>query len=350
MTIAQEHSFGFSPPNSNSSPDDSESALGSMGLYDEDSKDGLFDDDKPRKMTGRKGPGPVAADKRATHNAIERARRESLNGRFMTLAEALPSMVNVKRPSKSIIVNKALDFVFDAQVKEHALIKENNDLRRQVDQLRARLGMAPLPPPAPLLAPVSKGSKSASSSSTYHQSFSSAAGEVMGDDTGPLVGSPGSIASSPATAPTSPIDMASSPTLAYPNMFGAAPSPSMSSMSSMDNKDVNINPAQLSGSASSLSGSMQLSPQLQQQQAQAQAMLQSQYGFMNPSMLSSQHSALLAMHLQQQQQALHQHHSQQQQQQQIQEMYGLATSSAPLGNWGGYNPTSSMDSYSFMSQ
>ena len=83
MTIAQEHSFSFSPPQSNSPPDDTESALGSLGLYDEDSKDGLFDEDKPRKTTGRKGPGPVAADKRATHNAIERARRESLNGRFM---------------------------------------------------------------------------------------------------------------------------------------------------------------------------------------------------------------------------------------------------------------------------
>lgn len=91
MTIAQEHSFGFSPP-SNSSPSDSEHQ-GSM-LYDDlDSKDGMFDDDKlglsGRKMTGRKGPGPVAADKRATHNAIERARRESLNGRFMVRSSLL---------------------------------------------------------------------------------------------------------------------------------------------------------------------------------------------------------------------------------------------------------------------
>lgn len=75
MTIAQEHGFGFSP--TNSSPDTN---MGSM-LFDDDSKDFGDDDGKAKKPFGRKGPG--AADKRATHNAIERARRESLNGRFM---------------------------------------------------------------------------------------------------------------------------------------------------------------------------------------------------------------------------------------------------------------------------
>ncbi|GAA5866159.1 hypothetical protein JCM1840_005093 [Sporobolomyces johnsonii] len=159
MTIAQEHNFGFSPNSSASAEFDD--ALNPLA-FDDDFKDdlGLEDDDdvqqqqapanssKPKRSNNRKGP--ANADKRATHNAIERARRESLNGRFMTLAEALPTMANIKRPSKAMIVTKALDFVYDAQLREHTLIKENNDLRREVDQLRARLGMPPLPPPQPL--------------------------------------------------------------------------------------------------------------------------------------------------------------------------------------------------------
>ncbi|GAA5925004.1 hypothetical protein JCM1841_004047 [Sporobolomyces salmonicolor] len=159
MTIAQEHNFGFSPNSSGSAEFDD--ALNPLAFDDEFKDDlGLEDDDdvqqqqaradssKPKRSNNRKGP--ANADKRATHNAIERARRESLNGRFMTLAEALPTMANIKRPSKAMIVTKALDFVYDAQLREHTLIKENNDLRREVDQLRARLGMPALPPPPPL--------------------------------------------------------------------------------------------------------------------------------------------------------------------------------------------------------
>jgi hypothetical protein len=37
---------------------------------------------------------PSTAERRANHNAIERARRETLNGRFLDLAAALPSMVS----------------------------------------------------------------------------------------------------------------------------------------------------------------------------------------------------------------------------------------------------------------
>ncbi|GAA6009221.1 hypothetical protein JCM11491_004233 [Sporobolomyces phaffii] len=158
MTIAQEINFGFSP----SSSADFEDGLNPLAFDDDFGNDnGLEDDDdegrfdhegeqpsKPKRSNNRKGPGN--ADKRATHNAVERARRESLNGRFSVLAESLPTMKNIKRPSKAMIVNKALDFVYDAQLRERTLVQENNELRREVDQLRARLGMPPLPPPAPL--------------------------------------------------------------------------------------------------------------------------------------------------------------------------------------------------------
>ncbi|GAA5898651.1 uncharacterized protein JCM6883_003379 [Sporobolomyces salmoneus] len=164
MTIAQEINFGYSP----SSSADFEDGLNPLAFDDEFQHDPLGlegeDDDeevkfeqqqnaqqsstKPKRSNNRKGPGN--ADKRATHNAVERARRESLNGRFSVLADSLPTMKNIKRPSKAMIVNKALDFVYNAQLRERTLVQENNELRREVDQLRARLGMPPLPPPAPL--------------------------------------------------------------------------------------------------------------------------------------------------------------------------------------------------------
>ncbi|KAH9823809.1 hypothetical protein DFH28DRAFT_225438 [Melampsora americana] len=88
----------------------------------------------------------TTAERRATHNAIERARRESLNGRFLELARALPTMGNVKRPSKSVIVNKSLEWISESQMREFHLIRENNYLRAQVNELRSQLRLSPLPP------------------------------------------------------------------------------------------------------------------------------------------------------------------------------------------------------------
>lgn len=164
MTIAQELNFGYSPGSSADFEDGlnplafDDDFNNDLGL-DEDEDDGRYDQQsangtqltKPKRNNNRKGPGN--ADKRATHNAVERARRESLNGRFtvsfdcfpllhfllllfrktrpthfrfmrlfsslsvsQVLAESLPTMKNIKRPSKAMIVNKALDFVYDAQV------------------------------------------------------------------------------------------------------------------------------------------------------------------------------------------------------------------------------------------
>lgn len=90
MTIAQEINFGYSP----SSSADFEDGLNPLAFDDDFQNElGLEDDEedekydqqnpqatKPKRSNNRKGPGN--ADKRATHNAVERARRESLNGRF----------------------------------------------------------------------------------------------------------------------------------------------------------------------------------------------------------------------------------------------------------------------------
>ncbi|KAG2178409.1 hypothetical protein INT44_001561 [Umbelopsis vinacea] len=49
-------------------------------------------------------------DKRTAHNALERQRRENLNTKFQELAHTLPGLQTVRRPSKSMIVSKSLEF------------------------------------------------------------------------------------------------------------------------------------------------------------------------------------------------------------------------------------------------
>lgn len=95
-----------------------------------------------------------SAERRATHNAIERARRESLNGRFLQLAASLPSISDVRRPSKSLIVNKSLDFVADAMNREtlyrlniDKMREENMQLREQLNKFLAQAGLETLPQP-----------------------------------------------------------------------------------------------------------------------------------------------------------------------------------------------------------
>ncbi|KAJ3038232.1 hypothetical protein HDV00_000906 [Rhizophlyctis rosea] len=97
--------------------------------------------DPPRAHTN-------TAEKRATHNAIERARRESLNIRFQELASALPSLANVRKPSKSVIVSKSIDYVYDTQrrldVYERRtgrLKKREEDLVKEVNKLREMCGL-----------------------------------------------------------------------------------------------------------------------------------------------------------------------------------------------------------------
>ncbi|KAI8145337.1 hypothetical protein BJV82DRAFT_34527 [Fennellomyces sp. T-0311] len=69
--------------------------------------------------TSRSRTSPLSNPaRRAEHNATERARRESLNGKFRLLASILPNLQNSKKPSKSQIIEKALEWV------EHSLLSE----------------------------------------------------------------------------------------------------------------------------------------------------------------------------------------------------------------------------------
>ncbi|KAK4047776.1 hypothetical protein OIO90_006075 [Microbotryomycetes sp. JL221] len=317
MTIPQTfHGFGLSPEETSPEPTHS---------LDDDALDDL-NDFKPSfnnpSAAGRKGAnprkGPGAADKRATHNAIERARRENLNGRFMTLAEALPTMHKVKRPSKSVIVNKALEFVYEAQVKEQTLVKENNELRREVNSLRQQLGLPPLAPPvAPAPAfksPSGYGGRRTSDSlvSSMSSLDTNGASPQQQQQQQAVQLSP---SSSSFPSPPSTVAATSEPSPVMPLVPTAGMFPNVTTTyetSPVDAAD-ELRQQQLAAlfpgqSLATLSAQVQAQAQAQ---AQAQVMMQAQLGYMNPAFLSAHHhSMLLAAH----QAASAMQHQQQQQQ------------------------------------
>ncbi|SAM00736.1 hypothetical protein [Absidia glauca] len=79
------------------------------------------------------------AEKRAEHNATERARREGLNTRFQQLAHLLPNLQHDTRPSKGTIIERTLEFVRDAIQKEERYRHEIKDLRHTNRQLLKQL-------------------------------------------------------------------------------------------------------------------------------------------------------------------------------------------------------------------
>lgn len=105
---------------------------------------------KVRRSSGGGNKKGTSAERRATHNAVERARRESLNVRFLELAANLPATSTVRRPSKSLIVNKSLAFVGQALSNETTyrlrldeLVREHRELLEEVNTFRLRENLEP---------------------------------------------------------------------------------------------------------------------------------------------------------------------------------------------------------------
>ncbi|KAJ7082167.1 hypothetical protein C8R43DRAFT_1115538 [Mycena crocata] len=127
-------SFSSGPPQTPTSPNYQTSlVIPSLPQY----TDGYAD--KPRQNT---------AERRASHNAVERARRETLNARFLDLAALLPNLKHLRRPSKSAIVNSSIAHVRAARryrllaaQQLRALNAECDMVRREVNQWRARAGV-----------------------------------------------------------------------------------------------------------------------------------------------------------------------------------------------------------------
>ncbi|KAJ7164499.1 hypothetical protein C8R46DRAFT_313472 [Mycena filopes] len=89
------------------------------------------------------------AERRATHNAVERQRRETLNGRFLDLAALLSNLSQIRRPSKSAIVNSSIAHLNASRrhrvlaAQQLRMMKNEADaLRREVNEWRARAGVA----------------------------------------------------------------------------------------------------------------------------------------------------------------------------------------------------------------
>ncbi|KAG2225017.1 hypothetical protein INT45_003217 [Circinella minor] len=83
------------------------------------------------------------ADRRSAHNALERQRRENLNTKFQELAHALPSLQTVRRPSKTMIVAKSLEFVSSSLSRESNYKNEITDLRKKNEKLRKQASCLP---------------------------------------------------------------------------------------------------------------------------------------------------------------------------------------------------------------
>ncbi|KAI0038676.1 hypothetical protein FA95DRAFT_1187499 [Auriscalpium vulgare] len=88
------------------------------------------------------------AERRATHNAVERQRRETLNGRFLDLAALLPNLAQIRRPSKSAIVNSSIAHIHSSRrhramaSREMRLLKlETDALRRELNEWRDRANL-----------------------------------------------------------------------------------------------------------------------------------------------------------------------------------------------------------------
>ncbi|OAJ40392.1 hypothetical protein BDEG_24135 [Batrachochytrium dendrobatidis JEL423] len=91
------------------------------------------------------------AEKRATHNAVERARRESLNYRFQELAGVIPSLNSVRKPSKTVIIQRSLEHVHELrrriEIKDRTLAmfrQQISELKSEINKTRVHNGFAPL--------------------------------------------------------------------------------------------------------------------------------------------------------------------------------------------------------------
>lgn len=116
---------------------------------------------QPKRKPSRRAN---TAERRATHNAVERARRETLNGRFLVcrqlyrhgscltplqdLAALLPNLSQIRRPSKSSIVNSSIAHIHASRrhrllaARELRMVKlECDALRRELNEWRDRSGL-----------------------------------------------------------------------------------------------------------------------------------------------------------------------------------------------------------------
>ncbi|KAK0211404.1 hypothetical protein DFS33DRAFT_1299311 [Desarmillaria ectypa] len=99
------------------------------------------DNQQPTVAPSKRKPSRRAntAERRATHNAVERQRRETLNGRFLDLAALLPNLSQIRRPSKSSIVNSSIAHVHASRRHRLLAARELRAMKMEADALRREL-------------------------------------------------------------------------------------------------------------------------------------------------------------------------------------------------------------------
>ncbi|KAF7293219.1 Macrophage erythroblast attacher isoform 1 [Mycena chlorophos] len=120
----------------------------SLDSYDDSSAGGV-------KRTLKMKQRISTAERRASHNAVERQRREALNARFLDLAGVLPNLASVRRPSKSSIVNSSIAYI-NASRRQRILAAQQlrmvaaecESLRREANEWRSRAGVMGLDSPS----------------------------------------------------------------------------------------------------------------------------------------------------------------------------------------------------------
>ncbi|ORY91862.1 hypothetical protein BCR43DRAFT_517896 [Syncephalastrum racemosum] len=92
----------------------------------------------------------IKPSRRAEHNATERARRESLNSKFRLLSSTLPNLRTCRKPSKSQIIEKAIEWVEQSLYTEEQHIAHIRRLQEENRRMAECLGSAyPSPPQIP---------------------------------------------------------------------------------------------------------------------------------------------------------------------------------------------------------
>ncbi|KAJ7074732.1 hypothetical protein C8F01DRAFT_34321 [Mycena amicta] len=88
------------------------------------------------------------AARRASHNAVERQRRDRLNARILELASLLPNLAGVRRPSRIAITKSSIAYIHNSRKQRilasqqlRALHAESEALRAEVNQWRQRAGV-----------------------------------------------------------------------------------------------------------------------------------------------------------------------------------------------------------------
>ncbi|KIY51755.1 hypothetical protein FISHEDRAFT_56432 [Fistulina hepatica ATCC 64428] len=116
------------PPRTPISPD--------MSASSESQARGIPAGAQTKRRTARRAN---TAERRATHNAVERQRRETLNARFLDLATLLPQLAQIRRPSKSAIVNSCIANVDASRRHRMVAARELRLMKIEADALRREL-------------------------------------------------------------------------------------------------------------------------------------------------------------------------------------------------------------------